>query len=212
MTTTIFLHDPATLRVSFPYSPASVDAIKQVGGARWNPESKTWRVPLDRLDALLAAFGDDAAVAPEVFMAADATLQEVIEPRKPATEEQRLRWFLDTLVWAGVSLRIEGARVVGSGGCWTPVLQAEIDKRAVQLRRLIESGWQPPQPAAAPAPAPQPATLDRITHMDRVLAEGERNAIANEARKQAQAERRRRGWRRQTEQAIDAQLGIEGVL
>ena len=211
MTTTIFLHDPATLRVSSPYSPASVDAIKQVGGARWNPESKTWRVPLDRLDALLAAFGDDAAVAPEVFMAADATLQEVIEPRKPATEEQRLRWFLDTLVWAGVSLRIEGARVVGSGGCWTPVLQAEIDKRAVQLRRLIESGWQPP---ATISPPPPPAVTDYslITHLDYVLAAGERNAIANEARKQAQAERRRRGWRRQTEQAIDAQLGIEGVL
>jgi SsrA-binding protein len=34
MSTTIFLHDPATLRISFPYSPASVDAIKQIVGTR----------------------------------------------------------------------------------------------------------------------------------------------------------------------------------
>jgi len=40
-----------------------------------------------------------------------------------------LRW------WTGA---LEEARVVGSGGCWTPLLQAEIDRRAAQLRRLIE--------------------------------------------------------------------------
>lgn len=183
MTTTIFLADAHTLRVSMPYAPQSVAAIKAIGGARWDPDSRTWRVPLDRLDALLAVFGEDAAVAPEVFMAADATLQEVAAPRTPATPEQRLGWFLDTLVWAGVTLRIEGERVVGSGGCWTPVLQAEIDKRADQLRRLIDSGWQAPASAAAPV-APQPASLDRITHMDRVLAKGEQNARKNAEREE----------------------------
>ena len=197
MTTTIFLHDAHTLRVSFPWSQAAVDAIKSIGGATFDKDSKTWRAPVAKLDAILRIFGDDAAVAPEVAMSA--------APKLPVEH------FAETCAAAGVSLRIEGARVVGSGGCWTPVLQAEIDKRAPQLRRLIESGWQPPQSAPAPV-APQPATLDKITHLDYVLAEGERNAIANEARKQAQAERRRRGWRRQTEQAIDAQLGIEGVL
>ena len=197
MTTTIFLHDPATLRVSFPYSVAAVDAVKGVGGATWDTASKTWRVPLAKLDALLRVFGDDCAVAPEVFMAAS--------PKLPAQN------FAETCAAGGVSLRVEGERVLGSGGCWTPLLQTEIDRRAVQLRRLIESGWQAPQSAPAPA-APQPATLDKITHMDYVLAAGERNAAANEARKEAQAERQRRAWRRQTEQAIDAQLGIEGVL
>ena len=198
MTTTIFLHDAHTLRVSFPWSQAAVDAIKSIGGATFDKHSRTWRAPVAKLDAILRIFGDDAAVAPEVAMSA--------APKLPVQN------FAETCAAAGVTLRIEGERVTGSGGCWTPVLQAEIDKRAVQLRRLIESGWQPPQPAAAPAPAPQPATLDRITHMDRVLAEGERNAIANEARKALLVERRRRGWRRQTEQALDAQLGLEGVL
>lgn len=210
MTTTIFLHDPKTLRVSFPYAPASVLAIKQLGGARWDPASRTWRVPLDRLDALLAVFGEDAAVAPEVFMAADATLQEVAAPRTPATPEQRLGWFLDTLVWAGVTLRIEGERVVGSGGCWTPVLQKEIDRRAPALRAKLLAGWQPLAATAAPAPA-KPVSLDLITHMDYVLAAGERNALANEAKKARLIEAAKSRKRKELFQKFDQQLGIEGI-
>ena len=197
MTTTIFLHDAHTLRVSFPWSQAAVDAIKSVGGATFDAASKTWRAPVAKLDAILRVFGDDAAVAPEVFMAAS--------PKRP------IEHFAETCAAAGVTLRVEGVRVIGSGGCWTPVLQTEIDARAVQLRRLIEGGWQPPV-TLAPAPAPVVTDYSLITHLDRVLAEGERNAIANEARKQTQTERQRRNWRRQAEQAIDAQLGIEGVL
>lgn len=210
MTTTIFLHDPATLRVSFPYAKASVDAIKAIGGARWDPTSKTWRVPLDRLDALLSIFGDTAAVAPEVFMAADATQQEVAAPRKPATPEQRLQWFMDTLVWAGVSLRVEGPRVIGSGGCWTPVLQSEIDKRAAAIRRLLEGGWQPPV-AAAPAPAPVPQTMDLITEFDRHAAVWEGNWLANEARRQDMIEGAKRRKRKEIFGRIDRQLGLEEV-
>ena len=172
MSTTIFLHDPATLRISFPYSPASVDAIKQIDGARWDPQSRTWRVPLDRLDAVLSVFGDSAAVAPEVFMAADATPQEVIAPSAPLTPEQRLENFMLTLVWAGVTLTVNGAQVRGSGGAWTQILQAEIDKRATQLIRLIASGWQPPVPMEV-RPAPVPENYDHITELDRVMARGE---------------------------------------
>jgi len=172
MTTTIFLADAKTLRISFPYSPASVEAIKKIDGARWDPQGHIWRVPLDRLDAALAIFGDSAAVAPEVFMAADATPQEVITPKAPLTPEQRLENFMLTLVWAGVTLTVNGARVQGSGGAWTQILQAEIDKRATQLIRLIASGWQPPV-AMAVRPAPVPETLDRITELDRLMARGE---------------------------------------
>ena len=211
MTATIFLHDAATLRVSFLYSVAAVAAIKAIGDARWDPASRTWRVPLERLDAVLSIFGDSAAVAPEVAMAASAEQQEALEPRRPATPEQRIVFFAETCAWAGVALRIEGSRVVGSGGAWTPVLQAEIDKRAVQLRRLLQSGWQAPQ-VAAPPPAPVPASYDLITHMDHVMAKGEQNARANEERRVEMAERQRRtNWRQQAAQ-IDRQLGIEGMV
>ena len=74
MTTTIFLHNAFTLRLSFPYSAATVAAIKTVEDAAWDAASKTWRVPLVRLDALLRVFGDDCAVAPEAAMAAAPTL------------------------------------------------------------------------------------------------------------------------------------------
>lgn len=189
--TTIFLADAHTLRVSFAYSPAAVDAIKQVGGARWDPASRTWRVPLERLDALLSVFGDSAALAPEVVLAAEAERQEVAEPRKPATPEQRIRYFAETCAWAGVTLRVEGQRVLGSGGCWTIALQAQIDARAAALRSLIQSGWQPAKPPTAPA-APRPANLDRITHMDHVLATGETNARIGAARQEGYKAARQR--------------------
>lgn len=209
--TTIFLHDATTLRVSFLYSKESVAAIKGIGGARWHPESKTWRVPLERLDALLAAFGDSAALAPEVVLAAEAEQQEVAEPRRPATPEQRIVFFAQTCAWAGVVLRIEGARVVGSGGCWTPVLQREIDARAADLRRLLEGGWQPPVTIAPPAPV-APASLDLITDFDRHAAVWEGNWLANERRKQEMIEGARSRKRKEVFKKIDKQLGIEGML
>ncbi len=209
--TTIFLLDPTTLRVSFAYSPAAVAAIKEIGGARWDPASRTWRVPLERLDALLSVFGDSAALAPEVVLAAGAERQEALEPRRPATAEQRIVFFAETCAWAGVALRIQGSRVQGSGGCWTPVLQAAIDARAAGLARLLQSGWQAPQ-VAAPPPAPVPASMDRITHMDHVMAKGEANALANEERKVQMIERQRRSKWKEQMQKIDQQLGIEGLV
>ena len=104
--------------------------------------------------------------------------------------------FLDTLAWAGVSLEECGGRVVGSGGCWTPLLQAEIDKRADPLRRLLAGGWMPPVSAPLPAAAAEPVSLDRITRMDHVMAAGERNARAKAEREEgyrAEALRRRFG-------------------
>ena len=196
MTTTIFLHDAATLRVSFPYSAAAVEAVKGVGGATWAAASKTWRVPLAKLDALLRVFGDDCAVAPEVFMAAS--------PKLPAEN------FAETCAAAGVSLRIEGPRIVGSGGCWTPLLQAEIDKRADPLRRLLTGGWMPPVSAPLPAAAAEPVSLDRITRMDHVMAAGERNARAKAEREEgyrAEALRRRFGGK-----AASADLFTEAQL
>lgn len=197
MSTTIFLHDAHTLRINFPYDPAAVDAIKQVGGATWDRAAKVWLAPVAKLDALLRIFGDDCAVAPEVYMAAS--------PKLPVEH------FAETCAQAGVSLRVEGKRVIGSGGCWTPILQAEIDKRAPAIRRLLESGWQAPMSVPPPV-APVPASLDRITRMDHVLAAGERNARHNEARKAMLAERQQRGRRNRAGREIDAQLGIEGVL
>jgi hypothetical protein len=71
VSTTIFLHDEGTLRISFPYSQTAVDAMKTVAGATWDKASKTWRAPLGAgrtvrrwhiyraLLRLAAHFGDD---------------------------------------------------------------------------------------------------------------------------------------------------------
>ncbi len=154
---TIFLHDEYTLRISFPYSQTAVDAVKTVDGATWDKASKTWRAPLAKLDAVLRAF-PDAAMAPEVALAGPAKLP--------------IEHFAETCAAAGVTLAIHGARVLGSGGAWTQILQAEIDKRAVALIRLLRSGWQPPVPMDV-RPAPVPETFDHITELDRVMARGE---------------------------------------
>ena len=155
--TTIFLHDEGTLRISFPYSQANVDAMKTVDGATWDKASKTWKAPIAKLDAVLRVF-PDAAMAPEVALAGPAKLP--------------IEHFAETCAAAGVTLTINGAQVRGSGGAWTQILQAEIDKRATQLIRLLRSGWQPPV-AMEVRPAPVPETFDHITELDRVMARGE---------------------------------------
>lgn len=157
MSTTIFLHDEGTLRISFPYSQTAVDAMKTVDGATWDKASKTWRAPLGALDKVLRVF-PDAAMAPEVALAGPVKLP--------------IEHFAETCAAAGVSLSINGAQVLGSGGAWTQILQVEIDKRATQLIRLIASGWQPPV-AMEVRPAPVPETFEHITELDRVMARGE---------------------------------------
>ena len=167
MTTTIFLHDEGTLRISFPYSQTAVDSIKTVDGATWDKASKTWRAPLAALDKVLRVF-PDAAMAPEVALAGPPVLP--------------IQHFAETCAAAGVTLTVNGALVQGSGGAWTQILQAEIDKRAVALIRLIRSGWQPPV-AMEVRPAPVPETFDHITELDRVMARGEhrwREAVERE--------------------------------
>ena len=157
MSTTIFLHDEGTLRISFPYSQTAVDAMKTVDGATWDKASKTWKAPIAKLDAVLRVF-PDAALAPEVALAGPAKLP--------------IEHFAETCAAAGVTLTVNGAQVQGSGGAWTQILQAEIDKRATQLIRLIASGWQPPVPREV-RPAPVPETFEHITELDRVMARGE---------------------------------------
>jgi hypothetical protein len=154
---TIFLHDAATLRISFAYSSEAVEKIKTVNGATWDKASKTWRAPLGQLDKVLRVF-PDAALAPEVALAGPAKLP--------------IQHFAETCAAAGVTLTVNGAQVLGSGGAWTQILQAEIDKRATQLSRLIASGWQPSVPREV-RPAPVPETFEHITELDRVMARGE---------------------------------------
>ena len=180
VSTTIFLHDEGTLRISFPYSQTAVDTMKTVDGATWDKASKTWRAPLAKLDAVLRAF-PDAAMAPEVALAGPVKLP--------------IEHFAETCAAAGVTLTVNGAQVRGSGGAWTQILQAEIDKRATQLIRLLRSGWQPPV-AMEVRPAPVPETFEHITELDRVMARGEHRwqekAAQVEGYKEA-AKRRRYG-------------------
>ena len=178
MRTTIFLHDEGTLRISFPYSQTAVDAMKTVDGATWDKASKTWRTPLAKLDAVLRVF-PDAALAPEVALAGPPVLP--------------IQHFAETCAAAGVALTVTGNRVQGSGGAWTQILQAEIDKRATQLIRLIASGWQPPV-AMQVRPAPVPENYDLITDFDRGAAVWEKNWQAKQDKVdgyKAAAQRRR---------------------
>ena len=177
--TTIFLHDEGTLRISFPYSQANVDAMKTVDGATWDKASKTWRAPLVKLDAVLRVF-PDSALAPEVALAGPAKLP--------------IEHFAETCAAAGVTLTVNGAQVQGSGGAWTQILQAEIDKRATQLIRLITSGWKPPV-AREVRPAPVPENYDLITDFDRGAAKWEKGWLDKQAKVEGyKAAAQRRRW------------------
>ena len=177
--TTIFLHDEGTLRISFPYSQANVDAMKTVDGATWDKASKTWKAPIAKLDAVLRVF-PDAAMAPEVALAGPAKLP--------------IEHFAETCAAAGVTLTVNGAQVQGSGGAWTQILQAEIDKRATQLIRLITSGWKPPV-AREVRPAPVPENYDLITDFDRGAAKWEKGWLDKQAKVEGyKAAAQRRRW------------------
>lgn len=179
MSATIFLHDEGTLRISFPYSQTAVDAMKTVDGATWDKASKTWKAPVAKLDAVLRVF-PDAAMAPEVALAGPAKLP--------------IEHFADTCAAAGVALTVTGNRVQGSGGAWTQILQAEIDKRAVQLMRLIASGWQP-LVAMEVRPAPVPENYDLINDFDRGAAKWEKGWLDKQSKVEGyKAAAQRRRW------------------
>jgi hypothetical protein len=91
------------------------------------------------------------------------------------------------------------------------VLQAEIDKRAPAIRRLLEGGWQPPAKAPALKAAPVPADLSLITDFDRHAAAWEGNWLANEAKRQELIEGAKRKARKRIFRQIDRQLGLEEV-
>jgi hypothetical protein len=92
------------------------------------------------------------------------------------------------------TLSINGAQVLGSGGAWTQILQAEIDKRATQLIRLLRSGWQPPVPMAV-RPAPVPENYDLITDFDRGAAKWEKGWLDKQAKVEGyKAAAQRRRW------------------
>lgn len=199
---TIFLVDGGDeerqeIRISLPYSITDNAKLNGVKGAYWHSESNCWRAPLHRLDAVLALFGDNAAVAPEVFLAA--------EPRLPVEH------FADTCAAAYVKLEIVGEGVVGSGGAWTPVLQREIDRRAVALTRLIKSGWRPAQPAPV-APPPKPASYDQIQHLDRVMAKGEPNWYRRALQEERLKQRARLSRKRKRSPEEDMQLALLHLL
>ncbi len=192
---TIFLNADQTLRISFAYSLEAVEKIKQIDGATWDKASKTWRAPVAMLDKVLRVF-PDAAMAPEVALAGPVKLP--------------IEHFAETCAAAGVVLTVNGSQVLGSGGAWTQILQAEIDKRAPQLIRLLRSGWQPPVPMEV-RPAPVPDNYDLIADFDRSAATFEGNWRRSAERKEEIAEAGRRRRYRKTLHKIDQQLGLEGL-
>ena len=191
---TIFLNDDQSLRISFAYSLEAVERMKTVDGATWDKGSKTWRAPLGALDKVLRVF-PDAAMAPEVALAGPAKLP--------------IEHFAETCAAAGVTLTVNGAQVRGSGGAWTQILQAGIDKRAVALIRLLRSGWQPPV-AMEVRPAPAPENLDLITDFDRHAAVWGENWRKHEQEKQdyITAAKRRRHERMLRQASMFEQEGL----
>ena len=192
---TIFLNDDQTLRISFAYSLEAVEKVKKIDGAIFDKASRTWCAPLSMLDKVLRVF-PDAAMAPEVALAGPPVLP--------------IQHFAETCAAAGVTLTVNGALVQGSGGAWTQILQAEIDKRATQLIRLLRSGWQPPV-AMDVRPAPVPDNYDLIADFDRSAATFEGNWRRSAERKEEIAEAGRRRRYRKTLHKIDQQLGLEGL-
>ena len=187
---TVTLSTPSTLRLSFDYDPAVNERLKFIGGA-W--VSRTWILPVVKLDALIREFDVDLAIHPDVFMV--------------ALESTPAMHFADLLHQAGISLSEVDGRLIGHGGayCESPWQQL-IDARADALRAIMLT--KPISPTYAEgkthtvdyftqAHVPT-VTLDdeRLTDFDRTAAQFEPAWIAAAQRKQGMIERRRAAWQR----------------
>ena len=179
---TVFLIEPSTLRLSFAYDSAINERIKTLPGWDWNKKQRIWTVPLSSLDRLLAEFGDQLAIDPDVVMAAN--------PKTP------VMCFVELLHQAGIELTEADGRLIGFGGAYCPdPWQKLIDERADALRRIMFTK----QASSTSVPAPvTTVTLDdlRLTDFDRTAAQFEPAWIAAAQRKQDMIERRRASWQR----------------
>ena len=83
---TVHLSTPDTLRVAFAYNADVVATMKTIDGAVFDKRDKSWALPVAKLDRLIAKLGDDLAIDPEVFMAAN--------PKTPAmVRAENERWM-----------------------------------------------------------------------------------------------------------------------
>jgi len=168
-TPTVMLDPTGNLRVSFAYDMEIVTRIKTVPGAAWVKAGKYWALPLSSLDRLIAEFGDDLAIHPDVVMAAS--------DRTPAMV------FADVLRQAGITLTDVDGRLVGSGGCYcADPWQRLIDERADQLRRLA-----PVTVVTKPTslPTPPAADLSKLTEFDKLAAANWDKWVKNQAEEDA---------------------------
>jgi hypothetical protein len=99
------------------------------------------------------------------------------------------QYFLDSLLSLGVGFRIEGDKVIALGSGVSPVLQAEVDKRAAALIAML--------PAEDVAPR---ASIDNVNniHIDKpdrmdLIRRGTEGA-KREAAKKAAMQKRRKVW------------------
>lgn len=118
---TVFLIEPATLRLSFDYDPAINERIKTLPGWEFKKQQRMWTVPVSSLDKLIREFGETLAVHPDVFM--------VASPNTPVMN------FAAVLRQAGITLTDIDGRLIGSGGayCVDP-WQRLVDDREGGLR------------------------------------------------------------------------------
>ncbi|MBK8772784.1 MAG: hypothetical protein IPM06_20470 [Rhizobiales bacterium] len=164
---TVTLSTPSTLRLSFDYDATVNERLKFIGGA-W--VSRTWILPVVKLDALIREFDVDLAIHPDVFMV--------------APESTPAMHFADLLHQAGIELSDVDGRLIGHGGayCESPWQQL-IDARADALRAIMFT--KSVSPTSVPVHVPT-VTLDdeRLTDFDRTAAQFEPAWIAAAQRKQ----------------------------
>ncbi len=173
MEITVTMAGPSKMRLAFAYNPIVVAFVKALPGASFDGKpANTWTVPLARWEALEAKFGAYLWPAYEVHEALD----------------DRPRVFAQNLIDLGITLYLDGDRVIAGGDGVSPLLQAEVNARAEAIAWLIRSGKLVERTFGAPLkPWPAPAhEVDEYTRrMDAILVKGIRNAVKAEEKKEA---------------------------
>lgn len=126
----VTLRDSKTMACAFPYALGTVARIKTLPDRRFDKDTKAWLVPVRDFERVLTLF-PDASI--------DVPVWAAVYPSNEMLMGKALT-FCRNLTAMGVSLVHAGANIVAVGEIATPVLQAEVDKRAEWIGRLMARG------------------------------------------------------------------------
>ena len=163
-----------------PYNADFVSAIKRIGGAHWERDSRTWSIPVEAIDQareiMRKVYGEDDRPSAEPSVSVRLTFsEEVTEWHAPVTimgKTVASAWGRDSGARVGDDVAFVQGRPESGGSVknWRSIVPAGC---VVVLHNVPQAALQMELPDGVTAEVMQPATIDRTAleaERERLLA------------------------------------------